>query len=125
MKKTTAISIIHWTALITGTLMLTFTLFFFIGYMIEGHNKPGPGLNTNTIITFVFWGVGLAGLLLAIWKPGTGGLVSLLGFIVFNILAVFHTNPDAHYSVVLLIFLFPSILYLLYWWLKKSSNEIS
>ena len=122
MKK---INTIRWTAGIIGTLMVAFTLIFFIGSMIEGQNKPGPGLDTYTIMTFVVWGIGLAGLLLAIWKPGIGGLISLLSFIVFNILVAVNPNPDSSYAVVLLLFLLPSILFLLFWWLKKSSIKTS
>ncbi|MCX6189031.1 MAG: hypothetical protein NTW54_05435 [Bacteroidetes bacterium] len=121
MKNPTSISIVRWTASIIGTLMVAFTLIFFIGSMFEGRNKPGPGLDTYTIITFVVWGIGLAALLLALWKPGIGGLISLLSFIVFNILAAVNPNADSSYSVVLLIFLLPSILFLLFCWMKKSS----
>lgn len=124
MKKTTSISIINWTARIIGTLMVAFTLLIGIGEMLEGQNKPGPGLDTYTIITFVVWGIGLAGLLFAIWKPGTGGLISLVSFIVFNILVAVNTNPDSTFNAVLLLFLLPSILFLLVWWLKKT-NRIS
>lgn len=125
MKKTTSNSAINWAARIIGTLFVAFPLFFFIGYLVEGLHKTGPGLDTYMIITFIVWGIGLAGLLLAIWKPGTGGLISLLSFIVFNILAALHPNPDAKYSIVLLIFLLPSILYLIFWWQNKSANDIS
>lgn len=125
MKKTRSISIINWTARIIGTLFVAFPLFFFIGYLVEGLHKTGPGLDTYMIITFIVWGIGLAGLLLAIWKPGTGGLISLIGFIVFNILAALNPKPDAGYSIVLLIFLLPSILYLIFWWQNKSANDIS
>ena len=72
MKKTTSNSAINWAARIIGTLFVAFTLFFAIGYLLDGWNKIGPGLETYTIITFIVWGIGLAGLLLAIWKPGTG-----------------------------------------------------
>lgn len=93
--------------------------------MLEGRNKPGPGLDTYTIITFVVWGIGLAALLLAIWKPGIGGLISLFSFIVFNILVAVNPNPDSSYTFGLLIFLLPSILFLLFWWLKKSAIKNS
>ena len=127
MKNQSSINAIRWTAAIIGTLMVAFVLIFFIGYMFEGNKKSGngPGLDTFTIITFVVWGIGLAGLLLAIWKPGMGGLISLLGFIVFNILVAVNPNPDSSYAVVLLLFLLPSILFLLFWWLKKSSIKTS
>ena len=123
MKKTTSISSIRWTASIIGIFMIGFTLLFWIGSLLEGWNKPGPGLGTYTIIIFVFWGLGLAGLLFAIWKPGIGGLFSLLSFIVFNILAAVNTTPGSRYMGVLLIFLLPSVLFLADWWLTESSNK--
>ncbi len=125
MKKTTSISIIRWTASIIGIFIVGFTLLFGIGYLVEGWNNPGPGLPTSTIITFVVWGIGLSGLILALWKPGIGGLFSLLILIVFNILVAVSPVPDSRYSPVLLIFLLPSILFLVYWWLNKSPNKIS
>ncbi len=125
MKNTKSINIIRWTASIIGLLMVIFVSFFFIGSMLEGHNKPGTGLDTYTIITFVVWGLGLAGLLFALWKPGMGGLISLICFVFFNILVAVNPNPESSYTLVLLIFLFPSILFLLLWWLKKPSNKIS
>jgi hypothetical protein len=124
MKRTTSISIVNWTARIIGTLMVAFTLFIGIGEMLEGQNKPGPGLDTYTIITFIIWGIGLAGLLFAIWKPGTGGLISFVSFIVFNILVAVNPNPGSTYTAVLLLFLLPPILFLLVWRLKKT-NRIS
>ena len=123
MEKTTSISSLRWTASIIGIFMVGFTLLFWIGSLVEGWNKTGPGLGTYTIIIFVFWGLGLAGLLFAIWKPGIGGLFSLLSFIVFNILAAVNTTPGSRYMGVLLIFLLPSVLFLADWWLTKSSNK--
>ena len=127
MKNTNSINNIRWIAGIIGTLMVAFVLIFFIGYMFEGNKKSGngPGLDAYTIMTFIVWGIGLAGLLFAIWKPGTGGLISFLSFIVFNILVAVNPNPDSSYTVVLLIFLVPSILFLLFWWLKKSAIKTS
>ncbi|MEI6821354.1 MAG: hypothetical protein WCL51_05435 [Bacteroidota bacterium] len=129
MGNTKLINTIRWTAIIIGTLMTTFVLLFGIGYLIEGLMKPNNGdangLKTGTIIGFVIWGIGLAALILAIWKPATGGLISFISIIVFNIMVALSTNPESRYSPVLLIFLLPSILYLLYWWLKKKSKIIS
>jgi hypothetical protein len=130
MKKTTSISIIRWTARIIGTLMVAFTLFIGIGQMLDSYNKQGVSasdtFDTFLIITFTFWGIGLAGLILALWKEGLGGIVSLISFIIFIFLVGINPNPDASFSNVLLIYLIPSILYLWYWWLtRKPSNEIS
>lgn len=120
MKNKTVLRSVLWTARIIGTLFVVLTLFIGIGEILEGQNKPGPVLDNYTIITFVVWGIGLAGLLFAMLKPGTGGLISLLGFIVFNILVAVNPNPDSTYTAVLLLFLLPSILFLLVWWLKKQ-----
>lgn len=123
MEEKTSINTLRWTARIIGIAMVAFTLFIGIGEMIEGYNKHGAAawetFDTLLIITFSFWGAGLAGLILALWKEGLGGFVSLVSFIVFNILVAVNPNPDSSYSFVLLIFLIPSILFLRLWWLKK------
>ncbi len=125
MTNTKLFNSLRWTAIIIGILMVAFVLFFSIGYMLEGQAKPGnaKGLDTHTIIGFVVWGIGLAGLIVAIWKPATGGFISLLSFIVFNILVAVNPNPESTYSAVLLIFLIPSLLHVLYWWKKKNYQE--
>jgi hypothetical protein len=126
MKNKVLLNIIRWLARIIGTLMVIIVLAFFIGYIIEGLNKPGPGLEPYNIIVFVVWGTGLAALLLAWWKEGLGGIISLLCFIIVNILAAVNPVPGSSYTYILLFFLLPSILFLLYWWLKRNSlNKIS
>jgi len=127
MKNTTVLSIIRWTARIIGTLIVFLTLFIGIGEMLEGHGKPDSNpFNTLMIITFVIWGLGLAGLLLALWKEGIGGIISLFCFIIFNILVATNPNQESRYSFVLLVFMIPSLLYLCYWWLaRKLSIKIS
>ncbi len=125
MEQKKLINSIRWTASIIGTLIVALTLFFLIGYMIEGRDKPAPSFDSSTILTFIVWGIGLAGLLVALWKPGLGGLISTLSFIVFNVMVAISPNPDSHYSFVLLAFLFPSILFLIFWWLKSNQNRNS
>ncbi len=115
-------NIIRWFARITGTLLVIFVLFFAVGSFVEGLKNPGPGLNMFTVITFVVWGIGLAGLVFAWWKEGAGGMISLISFIVFNILVAINPTPGSSYTLGLLLFLFPSILFLLYWWLRKRSS---
>lgn len=123
MKHFTLISIIRWAARITGTLMVIFVLIFAVGNFIEGLDKPKPDYNTYTIVIFIIWGTGLAGLILALWKEGLGGIISLLCFIVFNILTAVNTTPGSSYTYVLLLFMIPSILYLVYWLLEKNSSR--
>jgi peptidoglycan/LPS O-acetylase OafA/YrhL len=122
MKHST-LSIIRWAARIIGTLMVIFTLIIAIGEMLEGISKPKSDFNTYTIILFVIWGAGLAGLILALWKEGLGGIISLLCFIIFNVLAAINTTPGSSYTSVLLLFMIPSILYLVYWRLERDSSS--
>jgi hypothetical protein len=123
------IKTLRWTARIIGTLFVAFTLFIGIGEMLEGYINHRPAasstFDTTLIITFTFWGIGLAGLILALWKEGLGGIISLVSFIIFNFLVGINTKPGgAHYSSVLLIFLIPSILYLICWWMSKSKDKV-
>ena len=128
MKTTTTISIIRWTARIVGTLLVLLTILIGVGQMLESYNRDGAAaldtFDTLMIITFVFWIAGLAGLILALWKEGLGGIGSLLSFIIFIFLL--GINPKSNFIYGLFIYLIPSVLYVYCWWLtKKSSNNIS
>ncbi len=128
MKTTTTISIIRWTARIVGTLLVLLTILIGVGQMLESYNRNGAAaldtFDTLMIITFVFWIAGLAGLILALWKEGLGGIGSLLSFIIFIFLL--GINPKSNFIYGLFIYLIPSVLYVYCWWLtKKSSNNIS
>lgn len=128
MKTTKTISIIRWTARIVGTLLVLLTILIGVGQMLESYNRDGAvaldTFDTLMIITFVFWIVGLAGLILALWKEGLGGIGSLLSFIIFIFLL--GINPKSNFIYGLFIYLIPSVLYVYCWWLtKKTSNKIT
>ena len=128
MKTTKTISIIRWTARIIGTVLVLFTLFIGVGEMLQSYKRDGVSPFDNfdilMIITFVFWIIGLAGLILALWKEGKGGIISLFSFIIFIFLV--GITPEANFTYGLFIYLIPSVLYIYCWWLtKKSSNNIS
>jgi uncharacterized membrane protein len=131
MKTKSQYAGIRWTARIVGTLLVLFTLIIFIGEMIDGYNRNGKtDLQTFSllqIITFIFWFLGLAGLILAWWKEGAGGIFSFICTVIFLILVKItaNVNPEASFSVVLFIFLIPAILFIIYWWLteKTARNE--
>jgi hypothetical protein len=67
--------------------LVALTLFIGIGETLKSYKKNGAAasgpFDTLMIITFTFWGVGLAGRILALWKVGLGGIVSLINFIFF------------------------------------------
>ena len=128
MKTTKTISIIRWTARIVGTLLVLLTILIGVGQMLESYNRNGAAaldtFDTLMIITFVFWIAGLAGLILALWKEGLGGIGSLLSFIIFIFLL--GINPKSNFIYGLFIYMIPSVLYVYCWWLtKKTSNKIT
>jgi hypothetical protein len=106
--------------------MVVFTLFMVIGEFIAGQNKhPGLTLSTITPIIwtmFLIWGIALAGLVLALWREGVGGSISLTCFVLIYILNLFNKEASAQGSsiAVFLILSIPSILYLVYWKLNKD-----
>ena len=116
---------IRWVARITGTFFALFTSLMGIGYLFEGYQKPAAtpssSFDTRLIITFIFWGLGLAALVIALWKEWWGGLISMLCFIIFLGLVATSPNPESHFSSILFIFLIPSVLYLYYCWLTRST----
>ena len=131
MKKVNPYNWLRWTARIAGTLMVLFTIFMFIGEVIEGQKRhAGSALSSFTplmLIIFVLWGIALAGLVLAIWKEGLGGIISLLSFIVMYILNLFNKEASMRGDAITIFFFFciPSILYLVYWKLKKDDERMA
>ena len=122
MKHSVLASIIRWTARIIGSLLVIFTLIIVVGELFQSKFS----LNTYNTISFIIWGGGLVGLILALWKEGLGGIISVLCFFISNILAAVNPTPGARYTYVFLLFMIPSILYIVYWLLERdSSNKIS
>ena len=121
MKKKIPYNGIRWTARISGTLLVAFTLFFVIANFFDGMNRnngsPFASLSTLIIIIFIIWAIALAGLILALWKEGIGGAISLGSFILMYILNLFNTEASVRVGAlpVFLIFSIPSILFLSYW----------
>ena len=121
---------IRWTARVIGTLLVLLTLLIVIGEMIDSYHRNGKKvletINILQIITFIFWFLGLMGLILAWWKEGTGGILSFICTVIFLILVKVYANvhPEARFTVILFIFLIPSVLFIIYWWLtKKTANN--
>jgi hypothetical protein len=125
MKTKDQYAVIRWIARVIGTLLVLFTLLMFIGEMLEGYNRNGKleSFNILQIITFIFWFMGLAGLILAWWKEGTGGIFSFICTVIFLILVKVNANvnPEASFTGILFIFLIPSVLFIIHWWLTKET----
>jgi hypothetical protein len=116
------VSILRWTARSIGTLLVLSSVILAGLDIIEKHTKqagflsnPHEGLMILTIVCFLF---ALTGLVIALWREGIGGLIALIGML--GVVILIFNNPDFNPSLMLLIFLIPSLLYLLYWWLAKK-----
>jgi hypothetical protein len=126
MKKKDPYNALKWSARIFGSLLVVFTLFMFFGELIESQRSATglthPSYSPLLIIIFIIWGIALAGLVLAIWKEGLGGLISLVSFILVYILNLFNQEATMRGSAIFLFLFFsiPAILYLIYWKLNKD-----
>jgi hypothetical protein len=127
MEDKSTLKIIRWIARISGTLLAIFCFIFFIGYLIEGINKPtaDAGLETYNIFVLAVWGIGLASFILAWWKEGLGGLISFISLVLLNILAATSPVEGSGYTSLLLIFLIPSILFLICWRINSKLQNKS
>ena len=109
---------IRWIARILGSLQVTFTLVFVVGSLMEEtgkNNSSSQGSFTPLmIVIFVIWGIALTGLVLALWKEGLGGGISLTGFALMGILNMFNDESPNRIGalVVFLFFMIPSFLYI-------------
>jgi hypothetical protein len=128
MKTKKPYIVLLWIARFSGTFMVAFTLFFVIGSLMEeSHTNTGSSSESFSplmIIIFIIWGIALAGLILAIWKAGLGGVISLVCFILMYILNLFNTQASIRAGAlpVFLFFSIPSILYLCYWKLIRDTK---
>ena len=120
-SKKTHVKTILLAARVVGTIWLVVCLFGFISFFLEGSKttpKPPDILGIATVVCFL---IAFCGLIIAWWRAGFGGFVSLFGFILAAIL--FKMNPDFTFNLpIFVIVLLPSVLYLAYWWDEKKSS---
>lgn len=118
---------IRWIARIVGSFLVVFTVVFVTGSLLEelGKNNGSPqsSFSLLMVVIFIIWGIALAGLVLALWKEGLGGGISLTCFALMGVLNMFNAESPNKIQALLvfLIFMIPSFLYIYYWWLKKRS----
>ena len=111
-------------ARIIGTIWILFLIFLFIGELLEGRTRNSGVVHETPdnfgIAIVICMGIGLAGLVIAWWREGLGGFISLSGFIFAGALLII--APKLNFSIIFLIVLMPSILYLAYW--KDTKKQI-
>ncbi|HAW50963.1 MAG TPA: hypothetical protein DCX54_01355 [Flavobacteriales bacterium] len=110
--------IVKWIAIISGTTLLAFVLFFVAAHFVGEGEGTDKALTMSEIISMSL-GIGwLLGLAIALFYEGIGGLISTCSIIGFFI--VRHdllANPG-----IMGLFPIPGILYLIYWYLKTDRN---
>lgn len=115
--KNTSMGMLRWMARILGTALVLFTLVFFLGSMMTSTGQPFKMPGAIITLAFITWGIALFALILAWWKEGTGGWLSLAGFAATYLLNLF--NPEASLRggaiFIFLLFMVPSLLYIIYW----------
>jgi hypothetical protein len=117
-------NIIRKTARLSGLFIIVVIITLAFLELVDNWGKQTQPLSKYLIILFSVLCAGVAGLILSFRKEFWGGLISLLCFIAFNILAAKNPLPGARYPFFLIVTIVPSILYLLWWWLqKKSANK--
>ncbi len=104
------------TARIVGTLWVLICLFLFIGYSLEGSQR-NSGISSQPdilgIMVVICMGLALVGLIIAWWKAGLGGLISLIGFLLAGTFLII--DPKLDFSPIFFIIFIPTALYLAYW----------
>lgn len=119
------LSTLRWSARVIGTLIVLTSVIFIIADLVE-HHKDLTGFFSSPhkgvmILTDVFFLLSCIGLIIALWREGLGGLIAFIGML--GVIILILNNPDFNASWMLIIFLLPSLLYLLYWWLSIKSNQ--
>ena len=122
--RNASLSGIRLAARITGTLLAVFFLVF-VSFSIAGEikNLDNP-YSLSQIFVFIFWGIALLALLLAVWNEGLGGIISLASLILMFISGLFipEVNKEGMLMVVIILAV-PSFLYIYYWHEnRKESN---
>lgn len=99
-------------ARVSSLIILSLVLLFIFG---EGINPS----NVNEWIGFIFFPAGISvGMILAWWKEGLGGIITVGSLVLFYLIYFFssQTLPE---GLGWLTFSLPGFLFLLYWCLKK------
>jgi hypothetical protein len=120
-EENAAVAVIRWSARIFGVIIVTFSLFMFIGESLESHPHSEP-LEPIAVIGLALMGIYDVAMLLALKWERAGlflGVVALGSFFVMTFLGLFHGNVSGGFSPrgvlnpFLLAFWLPVLLYLL------------
>jgi len=115
---------IRWIARIIGTLFALFCLLYMSSDLAEVL-KPAQGIprqpwDPMKLALAITFFSSIAGLIIAFWKEGIGGLIAFAGMALSLLIMKF--NPDANFNFTIFVLFIPSLLYLLYWFLSRKAS---
>ncbi|MCP3681850.1 MAG: hypothetical protein GY861_04095 [bacterium] len=117
MQLSKKVLFIRWTARILGTVIIAFSLLFFIGGVIENGGLPKTDFSHGVIsILFI---LSLIGYLIAWRWEGIGGIGAAICFLLFYFINVFWVRggKDPESTIILII---PAPLFIYCWWKTKN-----
>lgn len=116
---------VRWTARILGGLLVVFFFYLLAGeYREELANPSASAVSAfvslvksagGMLFAWIACIIAMAGLILAFWKEGLGGGISLLAFILVY-LKLEGSEFHLFTFISLLLASIPSVLYLIFWW---------
>lgn len=100
------------------------TFLFVIGEGIKSSQRnPNEPIDIFGILIIISFIAGLAGIVLAYWKEGLGGLISFLGIFIAGALLII--NPKLDFNIIFFIIaILLSVLFIASWWHIKESIQI-
>jgi len=107
---------IRWSARILALAFIIFILFMFIGESTRSSSHK-ISLSGRDYLLLSLFGITMIGLGIGFWREGLGGLLSLVSTLSHIIILSSAGVGGLFYFYV---FLVPSILYLMYWYLIKT-----
>ncbi len=108
---------LRWVARILGTLIVVFSLFFFIANVIEQGEMPNPDFG-HGLVTFLYI-IALIGFLIAWRWEGFGGILSAISLVFMatvNVIWV-HAAKDPGSEII---FVIPALLFIYCWWKSRK-----
>ena len=130
MNKNKPYNVLRWTARIYGTLVVALLLYLTsIEYIEELNGGASPLASFLPLINEIMkyphillpWVITGVGLILALWKEGLGGGISLISTI--SSMVIFLFLRQSNIIIPATIVSIPSILYLIYWWKMLHYNR--
>jgi hypothetical protein len=122
---------LRWTARIFGGLIVVLFLYIVVSEYIEELQNPDVSpvralvslvsSADGMLFAWISCGIAMVGLILAYWKEGLGGGISLISFILVYI-KLESGNFHVFTFISLLVVSIPCVLYLIYWW-KMFHNK--